>query len=159
MTRQDVLTRFQDQCQANGIKLTPQRAFIYEELLNTTEHPSAEMLYSALKSKYPMITLDTVHRTLNLFCELGVAAMVEGTGSSKRFEGNLDIHHHVRCVRCGRIHDVYNVTYDQLAVPPEVTQEFEIFKTTVHLEGLCRMCRQTQAAEDTLPQGGEAGRG
>jgi Fur family peroxide stress response transcriptional regulator len=155
MKREQQLALFKEHCEVKGIKLTPQSVFIYEELLNTAEHPSAEMLYTALKSKYPMITLDTVHRTLNLFCDIGVAAMVEGAGSSRRFVGNLDKHHHVRCVTCGRIQDVYNATYDQLSVPPEVTQEFEIFKKAVHLEGLCRTCRQTQAEEDSAQKGGE----
>jgi Fur family peroxide stress response transcriptional regulator len=147
MQKAEQLALFQHRCQVNGIKLTPQRALIYEELLNTTEHPSADMLYASLKSKYPMITLDTVHRTLNLFCEIGLATMVEGTGSSRRFEGNLDKHHHVRCIRCDKIQDLYNPTYDEIPIPIEVNEEFTIFKKTVHLEGLCRACREAADEE------------
>ena len=147
MNRERQLALFKEQCQAKGIKLTPQRLFIYEELISTAEHPSAEMIYNTLKQKFPMIALDTVHRTLDTFCEIGVAAMVEGTGSPKRFEGNLDGHHHARCVKCGKIQDVYSAAYDQLPVPPEVAQNFQVLKKTVHLEGICRACRQTQAED------------
>ena len=46
-------------------------------------------------------------------------------------------------------------SYAPQGIPVLPTQEFEIFKTTVHLEGLCRPCRQTQTAEDSMQQGGE----
>jgi Fur family peroxide stress response transcriptional regulator len=143
MPKEQQLVLFKQQCQANGIKLTPQRLLIYEELIRTTEHPSAERIYHALKQQFPTISLDTVHRTLDTFCAIGVAAMVEGTGGSKRFEGNLDDHHHARCVKCGKIQDFYHAAYNRLPAPPELPEDFQVFRQTVYLEGLCRACRQT----------------
>jgi Fur family peroxide stress response transcriptional regulator len=142
MNRERQIALFKEQCQANGIKLTPQRLLIYEELINSIEHPSAERIYNSLQQKFPTISLDTVHRTLDTFCAIGVAAMVEGTGSPKRFEGNLDDHHHARCIKCGKIQDFYHAEYDRLPVPHELAEDFQVFRKTVHLEGICRTCRQ-----------------
>lgn len=144
MEREDAMTRFKEQCRAKNIRLTPQRLLIYEELCHTTEHPSAERIYQAVKQTFPTISLDTVHRTLDTFCAIGVAAMVEGSGTPKRYEGNLDEHHHARCLKCGKIQDFYYETYDHLPLPPELQEDFQVIRKTVHIEGLCRACRQAE---------------
>ena len=135
------LERFRQQCKEQGIKLTPQRLIIYDTLVKTDEHPTVDMVYAKVRETFPTISLDTVHRTLMTFCDIGVASMVEGTGSPKRFEGNLELHHHAHCVKCGKIIDFYNHQYDELPVPSEVQQDFSILKKTVHLEGICSACR------------------
>jgi len=56
--------QFTSQCREAGLKVTPQRIAIYRELLQTDEHPSAEMLYEKVKKTFPSISLDTVNRTL-----------------------------------------------------------------------------------------------
>lgn len=138
MTPAEKLEHFKERCKERGIKLTPQRLIIYERLINNTDHPTVDKLYSQIKDTFPTISYDTVHRTLVTFCEIGVASMVEGTGIPMRFEGNLDFHHHVRCVRCGSIFDFYDETYDNLPVAADLQAKFEILKKTVHIEGLCR---------------------
>jgi Fur family transcriptional regulator, peroxide stress response regulator len=152
MSKAEQMARFSEQCQAHSLKLTPQRLVIYETLITSTLHPSAEQIYQAVNAAFPMISLDTVHRTLNTFCAIGVAVMVEGTGSPQRYEGNLDNHHHIRCVRCGQILDVYNPTYDGLELPPEVPADFQVLRKTVQIVGLCHACQQG-AAEDGNSRG------
>lgn len=147
MNKAHQLELFKKQCQERGLKLTPQRVIIYKELISTEEHPSAEMIYNRLKDKFPMVSLDTVHRTLATFCEIDVASLVEGTGSPKRFEGNLNKHHHVRCVKCGTIRDFYSEEYDTMSVPPDIQQDFHVLRKTMHVEGICRACRQEAQSE------------
>ena len=146
MTKEQQRELFKNHCKEQGIKLTPQRLIVYDMLINTTEHPTADMIYAQVKQTFPTISLDTVHRTLVTFCDIGVASMVEGTGSPKRFEGNLAPHHHARCVKCGKILDFYSEEYDAMTVPSEVQQDFHVLKKTVHVEGICRACRQEAEA-------------
>ncbi len=40
-----------------GLKLTPQRIAVYEYLLGTNEHPSAETIYSKLIMSFPTMSL------------------------------------------------------------------------------------------------------
>jgi len=142
MTKDQQRESFQARCKELGVKLTPQRLIIYDLLMNTTEHPTADRIYAQVKSNFPTISLDTVHRTLVTFCDIGVARLVEGTGSPKRFEGNLTTHHHARCLRCGKILDIYHDSYDTIPVPQEVQQDFQVLRKIVHLEGICRTCRE-----------------
>lgn len=144
---------FKTRCRARGLKLTPQRLLIYETLLRSTEHPTADGIYRALKPVYPSISIDTVHRTLDTFCDLGLASMVEGTGIPKRFEGNLQRHHHARCVKCDTIMDFTHPAYDQLEAPAELQQVFQILRQTVHFEGLCQACQTAPAISDPPTDG------
>ena len=43
-----------------------QREMIYNYLLNTEGHPSADMVYDALREEIPNLSLGTVYRNLKL---------------------------------------------------------------------------------------------
>ncbi len=142
-SREEKLERFKQICKEHGIKLTPQRLIIYEELISTDEHPSTDMLYQRVSKTFPTISFDTVNRTLLTFYEMGVAGLVEGTGNPKRYDGNLEQHHHFQCLKCKKIIDIYSHAYDHLQIPSEIQDNFNILKKTVCLEGLCDECSQS----------------
>jgi Fur family peroxide stress response transcriptional regulator len=121
---------------------------IYEELINSHDHPSTDMLYQRIQETFPTISFDTVHRTLLTFCNIGMADIVEGTGNPKRFDGKLDKHHHFQCVRCKKIIDVYHEAYDSLPVPEEIQQRCRVLKQTVRFEGLCATCRDRETSKE-----------
>ena len=58
------LEHFTKTCRKAGLKLTYQRQEIYRELVLSDDHPSAEILHRRLNEKMPMLSLDTVYRTL-----------------------------------------------------------------------------------------------
>jgi len=132
--------QFTSQCREAGLKVTPQRIVIYRELLQTNEHPSAEMLYEKVKETLPNISLDTVNRTLLTFNEIGVAFTVEGSGGARRYDGGLDEHQHFRCVKCKRIIDFHHKPFDNIKLPPEINNKFTVLRKSVYLEGLCNLC-------------------
>ena len=133
---------FEQRCRENRLKLTPQRSAVYRELLISEDHPSADVIFRRLRSRFPNISLDTVSRTLLTFREIGLAAVVEGSGVPKRFDANMERHHHFRCLGCNRIIDIWNRSYDALDIPEEIQRQCLVFSKTVHLEGLCVGCRE-----------------
>jgi Fur family transcriptional regulator, peroxide stress response regulator len=126
----------------HGLKVTPQRTTIYQELLKAKDHPSADAIYRRIVKKIPNISFDTVNRTLLTFSEIGVANVVEGYGQPKRYDPDMNTHHHFRCIQCGSITDFYNKKYDDLTVPEEINKQFEVISKRVVLEGLCSKCRK-----------------
>ncbi|MBM3297837.1 MAG: transcriptional repressor, partial [Candidatus Aminicenantes bacterium] len=68
-----------------GLKVTPQRAAIYEELLRARDHPTAEAVYRRVLKRMPNISFDTVNRTLLTFAQIGITKIVEGYGQAKRY--------------------------------------------------------------------------
>jgi Fur family transcriptional regulator, peroxide stress response regulator len=134
------LDMFRQKAKENGLKITPQRTAIFLELLKATDHPAAEVIYKRIVKKIPNISFDTVNRTVSTFSEVGLIKVVEGYGQAKRYDPDLGLHHHFRCVRCGRIIDFHNRDYDNLAVPPEINKRFTVTGKKVVLEGLCGEC-------------------
>lgn len=132
---------FHEKCAKNGLKITPQRKIIYEELIKAKDHPTADVLYKRARKKLSNISFDTVYRTLLSFTEIGIVSLVEGYGEQKRFEPNLHQHHHFRCIKCHTIFDFENESYNDISVPAEVQKQGTVISKRVVLEGVCSKCK------------------
>ncbi len=139
-TLKEKLDAFQVQCTQAGLKITPQRIAVYKALIETTKHPSAEMVFETLRKTFPSISLDTVNRTLLTLNKIGAAFIVEGSGEPKRFDANLQVHQHFKCVTCKRIIDFHHEPFDNISVPADIEKKFTVLRKTVYLEGICDLC-------------------
>ena len=135
---------FIDKCKHAGLKITPQRIAIYNELIRSRQHPSAEMLYEKILKVFPNISLDTVNRTLITMSEIGLAELVVSSGGAKRFDGGLGKHQHFKCIRCKRIIDFHHKPFDNIRLPKEISEKYTVLKKTVYLEGICDLCKQQE---------------
>jgi len=142
LEQEKMMSIFYQKSKEEGLKITPQRTAIYQELLKAKDHPSADIIYKRLIKKIPNISFDTVHRTLLTFSRIGIANIVEGYGQPKRYDPDMNIHHHFRCIRCNNIIDFHNKAYDNIAVPEEINKQFTVINKKVVLEGLCSKCRR-----------------
>lgn len=129
-------------CRAAGLKITPQRMAVYKVLIESKQHPSAEVVFRKVREVVPNISLDTVNRTLLTLADIGAASIVEGTGDVKRFDGKLETHQHFKCVKCKRIVDFHYKPFDNIEVPKNISRRFTVLKKTVYFEGICDACRQ-----------------
>ena len=136
----DISHRFLQICREHHLKVTPQRVAIYEELLNLDTHPTADAIYQIVKRQYPNISFDTVNRTLLTFARIGIVDTVEIFGGAKRFDPNVGNHHHVHCTQCGKILDFHSRAYDNLDVPEEIDERFQVVSKRVILKGICKEC-------------------
>ena len=139
--REGLKRMFYDRCGENGLKITPQRSLIFDELSKATDHPSADAIYRRVRKSLSNISFDTVYRTLLSFTEIGIVNLVEGSGEQKRFEPNLHQHHHFRCIKCHTIYDFENDAYDDIVVPEAVRKHGVIVNKRVLLEGICSKCK------------------
>lgn len=121
----------------NSIK----RSAILGALRATKEHPSAEMIYEALKPAYPDLSLGTVYRNLSLFCSDGSAVTVCTVGGKDRFDARTDAHSHFVCRECSRVIDV-EVGDDASESFKRISSIYGCFPETVSLvyTGLCDSC-------------------
>ena len=137
--REERLQDFINRCRQEGLKITPQRVAVYEILLNSYNHPTVEEIYEEVKKRYPFVSLATVYRTVETLEQMGLAKKVCYWGSSARYDANTDEHHHLICVKCGAIRDIY--MDEDLSIP----RELEGFRTegySVNIYGLCPECRE-----------------
>lgn len=132
---------FRQKCRENNLKVTPQRVVIYEELLKSKDHPNAEVLFERVKKIFPDISLDTVNRALLTFSQIGIVSVVEGKGDPRRFDPDIESHHHFRCVKCNTIIDFDHELYDNIEVPEKINKKFTVLNKKVLLQGYCNKCR------------------
>ncbi len=137
---QQKLRAFEAKCRQAGLKITPQRMAVYKALLETDEHPSAEMVFNKVRQQMPNISLDTVNRTLLTLAEIGAAFIVEGSGDARRFDGNLENHQHFKCVKCKKIIDFHHKPFDNISVPKIIGGRFKVLRKTIYFEGICDLC-------------------
>jgi Fur family peroxide stress response transcriptional regulator len=140
-THKDRIPDFKTQCRKAKLRITPQRMAVYNELIRSKEHPSADTLYRKVRKIFPNISLDTVNRTLLTLAEIGAAFIVEGSGDAKRYDGQLENHQHFRCIKCKRIIDFYHQPFDNIEVPADIRGRFTVLRKTVYLEGVCDSCQ------------------
>jgi Fur family transcriptional regulator, peroxide stress response regulator len=138
---EDRFEMFIQACRGKGLKITPQRMAVYRTLVESKEHPSAEMVWNYLKRMFPGISLDTVNRTLLTLAEIGSANIVEGSGDARRYDGDLNNHQHFKCIKCKKVFDFHYEPFDDIKVPASIEAKFKILRKTVYLEGICDSCR------------------
>jgi Fur family peroxide stress response transcriptional regulator len=121
------------------LPVTHQRLAIFEALRSSKEHPGAELLYQQLKPSYPTLSLATVYKTLQALHGRGLISLVNSPAAQARYDFITEVHHHLICVRCGRIADLFDKKLDALK-PPRIP-DFEVSDHSVHFRGLCKACR------------------
>ena len=135
------LASFEKDCRERGLRITEQRREIFRTVVASKEHPSAEMVYSAVRKQLPNVSLDTVYRTLASLEQMSFLIRL-GNSSKERFDGDLRPHAHFICQECGEVYDVFPTEAENLLLP-ELAQEWgEIKQVTLQFRGICTRCKR-----------------
>ena len=123
----------------NGKRYSRQRELIYEALMHTDQHPTAEMVYQWLKPTNPNLSLGTVYRNLNLLVDEGAA--VRMAFPVERYDANEEPHPHFRCEKCGGVFDLdlpYDKGLDEKAL---LASGHDIRSHELIFHGICANCK------------------
>lgn len=144
MLKAKTRNKFKDYLLSRGLKSTQQRELILEEFLRAGSHLSTEDLYLRLRKKNPRIGYATVHRTLKLFAECGIAEQRHfGDGQARYEASDQDEHHdHLICLNCGRIVEFEDGRIEQLQGEVAADHGFTIERHRLELYGSCPDCRK-----------------
>jgi len=140
------INKFKQHLKEKGYKLTTQRRAILDVIIeNQDKHLSTEEIYDLVKEKYPEIGLATVYRTLQLFDEMGLIYKLNFNDGCSRYElyrsGSDHQHHHLICLKCGRVIEVNEDLLEVLEKKIEKFNDFEIIDHNVKFYGYCSKCR------------------
>jgi len=131
------------------LRMTHQREVILDEMGKCKGHPTADALYERIKKKLPRISLATVYRNLEILSEAGIIRKLEISGRQKRFDRQLEQHHHIYCVQC---HRVDNLKVETVSPDSAVEIGYRISGCRIEFFGICPECqkkneRRQQAAK------------
>ena len=122
-----------------GIRPSVQRLAIYEFVKNNPIHPTADVVYDALRNELGSLSLTTVYNTLKLFVDAGLVQMLTIDDTFRCFDGDTSSHAHFRCDDCGRIVD-FRIKNNFMAMVDGLNG-FEIKEAQLYLKGLCPLCK------------------
>ncbi|GAB4428414.1 MAG: Fur family transcriptional regulator [Anaerolineae bacterium] len=131
--------------QARGMRVTPQRAIIFEAIEKLDGHITAEDIFQEVQRINPYISLATVYRTLELLQDMSLVTPTNLGGSQTYFalEGHGP-HHHLVCQQCGKIEEFSDELL--LALRQRLLEQhgFEAQVNHMSIFGLCPACQQAE---------------
>lgn len=114
-------------------------------LMQTNQHPSAEMLMEMLKKEHPDISQATVYRNLARFREQGLIQCVATVNGMERYDANTDPHVHFICTGCHAVIDLPKIQVPQdLGRDAEAVSGCRIETCQLTFTGCCQQCKGNQ---------------
>jgi Fur family peroxide stress response transcriptional regulator len=125
-----------------GLKATPQRVLIFQELMSRTDHPTAEDLYSAVKRVHPTLSFNTVYHTLQALTEKEMIGVIRPVVDAARYDPITDLHGHFMCSKCKRIEDqlMEDPNLKQIDSEVKASGRYWVVQSQILWVGLCESC-------------------
>lgn len=143
MVNQGLLNKFKFALKKEGLKVTPQRIAVLEEVINSDQHRISEDIYSAIKQNKINISRATVYRTLDILVQSGFARKMNLGDGGALYETKVNHprHDHLICNECG---DIYEFVNDEIGkIQNQIAEEFGfVLQKHIHqLLGVCKKCQ------------------
>ena len=120
-------------------RYSQQRERIYQAVMASKEHPTAQMVYDGLRQELPQLSLGTVYRNLHQLAQEGCLQELEGPMA--RFDGDLQPHSHIRCDCCGALADAAPA-YDAALDQGRVAAGWTVRGHDLVFHGVCPACAE-----------------
>ncbi len=125
-----------------GMRYTPERVAVLEELRLADGHLDVEELYDRLKSKGRRVSRATIYRTLKILMEMGYVKRLNFGERGFRYEPNLDeiCHDHVICSRCGKVMEFSEPEIKKICNRVAESLGFHMTNYCLNILGICEEC-------------------
>lgn len=128
--------RISDKLHSVGLRVTPQRIWIYDYLERYKTHPDAEEVYNAATKSDMAVTMSTVYNVLQAFVDHGLAIEIKLEGDRVRYDADISMHGHFICKDCGEIYD-FNIS----SLTVSGLEGFQTDIRDVYFSGICKKCK------------------
>jgi Fur family ferric uptake transcriptional regulator len=131
----------QTRLRAHGLRATPQRVSVLDELLNEPNDVTAQQLYDRLRQRGNRIGMATVYRTLDALADARIIEPLAHFRDALCYrvcrEGH---HHHLVCSECHSIVELRDCDLEEPLATAAAAHGF--VATSHHLEvtGVCAAC-------------------
>ena len=132
-----------------SLKYSNQRKTILETFINTEKHVTTEELYLMVREQDPNIGYTTVHRTLKLLCNSGLARESRFEDGVSRYEVKYghEHHDHLVCTKCGIFIEVVDPKIEELQKILVEKYRFTQNHHRMEIYGICKKCNKKEKPE------------
>jgi Fur family ferric uptake transcriptional regulator len=115
MTPQTSDLSLEEQCVAQGMRMTDQRRVIARVIAAAVDHPDVEELHRRAAAVDRRISISTVYRTVKLFEDAGIITRHDFRDGRSRYETIADEHHdHLIDLRTGKVIEFRSADIEKL---------------------------------------------
>jgi Fur family peroxide stress response transcriptional regulator len=130
--------------QVKKLKSSRQRDLVLRVVRSTRSHPTANWIFEKARKQMSSISLGTVYRNLNLLREEGKIQELNFEEGSRRYDGDLRDHYHVRCTVCGKVEDVPHISPRISSDEIEKLTGYRIHNHCLEFQGICSECDKSK---------------
>ncbi len=143
MKNEKLLSNFKDVLKKEGLKVTPQRIAVLEEIMKDRGHRESEDIYMAIKTRKTHVSRATVYRTLDILVQYGFARKLNLGDGRARYETKIDSphHDHMICNNCGKIIEFVNHKIEKIQEEIMKQHHFKLQQHSHQLFGICKECQ------------------
>jgi Fur family ferric uptake transcriptional regulator len=127
---------------ARGLRITPQRRAILQEILNAKGHISPPTVARAVQARMPGVNASTVYRTLTMLEDLGYVSHSHHEAGAEYHRAGEGDHVHLICARCGSQDALSSEEERALARLIGRHRRFHPDLTHFAISGTCDACQQ-----------------
>ena len=124
------------------LKYSRQREAIKDFLMTRNDHPTADVVYSNVRTEFPNISLGTVYRNLTLLADLGEIARLRVGDGVDHFDADTSPHYHFVCSDCGSVIDLEMDSIDSINQTAARNFDGQIAGHITCFYGLCPHCKE-----------------
>jgi Fur family peroxide stress response transcriptional regulator len=144
------LNNFTRIARERGYKLTPQRLAVFKTIVLRKDHPRADDIYQQVKKKYPMISLATVYKTLDVLKDIGLVSELGYREEGCRYDGNVSLHANMVCLKCKNINDINIDSLSKIEGLVAAKSGHTIIGSRIEFYGYCSECEGCEDVKNDL---------
>jgi Fur family peroxide stress response transcriptional regulator len=108
-------------------------------VLESDDHPSAEIIYEEVRQSHPTLSLSTVYNTMHLLKEMNIVKELS-FHYRVRYDSNVKLHVNLVCESCGKTIDMDDPNLEELHRGISERKGFTVARYRLDVYGLCRDC-------------------
>lgn len=144
------LALFHDYVQRQGLRMTPARLALFDEIFSRHEHVDADRLLGDLRRKGRKISRASVYRSLELLADCGLVRKVRLDRQRYLYE-HVHLgptHDHLVCQECGRVVEFVSGAMRGLQRELCRAHDFDPEAASLQIVGRCLLCKKAREARE-----------
>ncbi len=151
---EEIKNIFSAHLETKGLRKTPERFAILEEIYSRTDHFDAESLYTHILQKNYRVSRATIYNTLDLLLTCDLITKHQFGKNLAQYEKSYGYkqHDHIICVDCKKVVEFCDPRIQQIQSMMGDLLNFKITHHSLNLYGICGSCQKLREINEQKTQ-------